>query len=56
MLRWSGGDRLSQNRPIPRSPDGDKTTNAKYAATEFNRLPKNVQMTKQKMSTTKNAT
>ena len=24
MLRWSGGDRLSQTRPIPRSPDGDK--------------------------------
>ena len=21
---WSGGDRLSQTRPIPRSPDGDK--------------------------------
>ena len=21
---WSGGDRLCQTRPIPRSPDGDK--------------------------------
>ena len=55
-MEWGRGDRLYRTRPIPRSPDGDKTKNAKYAATEFNRLPKNVQMTKQKMSTTKNAT
>ena len=50
-MEWGGGDRLYGTRPIPRSPDGDKTKNAKYAATEFNRLTKNVQM-----STTKNAT